>query len=111
MSCLMRLCVASNESYQDFRGSCAFAHPIRAPTARQAPCSHCRIRRMVHSIPTRAQLVLTFVGLLAALTAAGFAQGTKLADSGWQSLFDGKALGSWQPSKFGGDGTVRVENS
>jgi len=66
---------------------------------------------MVHSIPTRAQLFLTFVGLLAALTAVGFAQGTKLADSGWQSLFDGKALGSWQPSKFGGDGTVRVENT
>jgi hypothetical protein len=68
---------------------------------------------MMHpsATPTRAQLFLSIVGLLAALTAAGFAQGTKPTDSGWQSLFDGKALGSWQPSKFGGDGTVRVENS
>jgi 3-keto-disaccharide hydrolase len=38
------------------------------------------------------------------------AQGTRPADSGWQPLFDGKALGSWQPSKFGGDGAVRAEN-
>jgi hypothetical protein len=65
---------------------------------------------MVHTIPARIQPVLTLFGLLAALTAAGFAQGTKPTDSGWQPLFDGKALGSWQSSKFGGDGTVRVEN-
>ena len=38
------------------------------------------------------------------------AQGAKPADAGWQSLFDGKTLGSWQPSKFGGDGGVRVDN-
>ncbi len=38
------------------------------------------------------------------------AQGTKPADSSWQALFDGKTLGSWQPSKFGGDGGVKVEN-
>ena len=38
------------------------------------------------------------------------AQGTKPADAGWQALFDGKTLGSWQPSKFGGDGGVRVDN-
>jgi Domain of Unknown Function (DUF1080) len=36
------------------------------------------------------------------------AQGTKPTD--WQSLFDGKTLGDWQASKFGGDGSVKVEN-
>jgi 3-keto-disaccharide hydrolase len=36
------------------------------------------------------------------------AQGTKPSD--WQSLFDGKTLGNWQASKFGGDGSVKVEN-
>jgi hypothetical protein len=48
--------------------------------------------------------------LFAALTAALAAQGAKSTDSGAQSLFDGKTLGNWQPSKFGGDGAVRVEN-
>jgi 3-keto-disaccharide hydrolase len=36
------------------------------------------------------------------------AQGSKPTD--WQSLFDGKTLGNWQASKFGGDGSVKVEN-
>jgi hypothetical protein len=36
------------------------------------------------------------------------AQGTRPTD--WQSLFDGKTLGNWQASKFGGDGSVKVEN-
>jgi 3-keto-disaccharide hydrolase len=36
------------------------------------------------------------------------AQGTKPTD--WRSLFDGKTLGNWQASKFGGDGSVKVEN-
>jgi hypothetical protein len=36
------------------------------------------------------------------------AQGTRPTD--WQSLFDGKTLGNWQASKFGGDGRVKVEN-
>ena len=36
------------------------------------------------------------------------AQGTRPTD--WQSIFDGKTLGNWQASKFGGDGSVKVEN-
>src|SRR6476661_3771185 len=28
----------------------------------------------------------------------------------WQSLFDGKTLGKWQSTKFGGEGAVKVEN-
>jgi hypothetical protein len=31
-------------------------------------------------------------------------------DGGWQPLFDGKALGNWQSTKFGGEGAVKVEN-
>jgi hypothetical protein len=30
--------------------------------------------------------------------------------SPWRSLFDGRALGSWRATSFGGEGTVRVEN-
>jgi hypothetical protein len=30
--------------------------------------------------------------------------------SDWQSLFDGKTLGHWQSTKFGGEGQVKVEN-
>jgi Domain of Unknown Function (DUF1080) len=28
----------------------------------------------------------------------------------WESLFDGKTLANWQPTKFGGEGAVKVEN-
>lgn len=31
-------------------------------------------------------------------------------NEGWQQLFDGKALGNWQPTSFGGEGRVLVEN-
>ncbi len=31
-------------------------------------------------------------------------------ESPWQSLFDGKTLGNWQSTKFGGEGATRVEN-
>jgi hypothetical protein len=47
---------------------------------------------------------------LTALTVVVAAQGVQPADSGSQSLFDGKTLGNWRASKFGGDGAVRVEN-
>lgn len=30
-------------------------------------------------------------------------------ESAWQALFDGKSLDNWQPTKFHGQGTVRVE--
>jgi hypothetical protein len=33
-----------------------------------------------------------------------------LAPSGWQRLFDGKALGSWKVPNFGVEGPVRIEN-
>jgi hypothetical protein len=28
----------------------------------------------------------------------------------WQPLFDGKTLSNWQPTKFGGEGAVKVDN-
>ena len=49
--------------------------------------------------------VCAFVTVLGPMVSA---QGTKPTD--WQSLFDGKTLGNWQASKFGGDGSVKVEN-
>jgi 3-keto-disaccharide hydrolase len=34
----------------------------------------------------------------------------KSTESGWQSLFDGKSLANWEPTKFFGQGSVTVEN-
>jgi len=31
-------------------------------------------------------------------------------DKAWRSLFDGKQLGEWKPTKFGGEGTVEVKD-
>jgi hypothetical protein len=31
-------------------------------------------------------------------------------DADWRPLFDGKALGSWKPTRFGGEGEVTVED-
>src|SRR5688572_4009179 len=35
----------------------------------------------------------------------------KKAEPGWEPLFDGKSLADWQPTKFFGEGPVKVENS
>ena len=32
------------------------------------------------------------------------------ADDGWQSLFDGRSLGQWKPTEFGGEGAVTVDD-
>jgi len=45
--------------------------------------------------------------LCAAVSSAVRTQG---ADAGWQPLFDGKTVGSWQSTKFGGEGAVKAEN-
>ena len=34
----------------------------------------------------------------------------KKAEPGWEPLFDGKSLANWQPTKFFGEGPVKVEN-
>ena len=40
----------------------------------------------------------------------GVAQSEKKPEPGWESLFDGKTLTNWQPTKFFGEAPVRVEN-
>lgn len=47
---------------------------------------------------------------VSALAAAARPQAVQPADAGWQPLFDGKTLTSWQPSKFSAEGSVRVED-
>lgn len=37
-------------------------------------------------------------------------QALKPDSAGWQQLFDGQSLTNWQPTKFGGEGAVKVEN-
>ena len=58
--------------------------------------------------------------LVAALVAAGLLvigvdtaareQAPASAEPPWQPIFDGKTLTNWQPTKFFGEGAVRVEN-
>ncbi|MGB2713191.1 MAG: DUF1080 domain-containing protein [Vicinamibacterales bacterium] len=45
--------------------------------------------------------------MVAIFSATG--QDSKKPDPGWESLFDGKTLTNWQPTKFFGEGPVRVE--
>jgi N-acyl-D-amino-acid deacylase len=40
---------------------------------------------------------------------AGFVATAPQVEPEWQSLFDGRTLDNWQPTKFGGEGAVRVE--
>ncbi len=42
--------------------------------------------------------------------ASGSAAVTQNRDAAWQPLFDGKTLANWAPTKFGGEGAVKVEN-
>ena len=37
-------------------------------------------------------------------------EGPRSRQSEWQPLFDGKTLNNWQPTQFGGAGTVKVED-
>lgn len=74
--------------------------------------------------PLAGALVLGLAAMLTASLAAGCAQETKCgktatepapaqaaADTeGWESLFDGKALGKWTPGDFWKPGKVLVEN-
>jgi hypothetical protein len=62
------------------------------------------------AISRRAFVSSALCGPFAVLIPIPRAQNTKPTESGWQSLFDGKTLGNWQASKFGGDGSVKVEN-
>jgi hypothetical protein len=50
---------------------------------------------------------LLAVGTLAATARE---QTAKPADAGWQPLFDEKTLTGWQPTRFSGEGAVKVED-
>ena len=54
---------------------------------------------------------LTLFALVSLVAAAidGPAALAQTAES-WQPLFDGKTLTNWEPTKFGGEGAVKVEN-
>jgi chitinase len=53
-------------------------------------------------------LVTTMHDALTASSAAPPAQAAAPAAAEWQSLFDGKTLGKWKPTVFGGEGGVSV---
>ena len=59
------------------------------------------------SPPSAGAIALVSLLLCTALSSAVRTQGAQPA---WQPLFDGKTLGSWQPTKFGGEGAVKPEN-
>ena len=56
-----------------------------------------------------ARLTLFALVSLVAAAADGLAARAQTTES-WQQLFDGKTLTSWEPTKFGGEGAVKVEN-
>lgn len=55
-------------------------------------------------------MVILIASLFAALAIPGSSSLQGPAQSAWQQLFDGKTLTNWQPTKFGGEGAVKVEN-
>lgn len=56
--------------------------------------------------PSAPLIALVSLLLGAAVSWAVRAQGP---EAGWQPLFDGRTLGSWQSTKFGGEGAVKTE--
>jgi hypothetical protein len=67
--------------------------------------------RSLRAHPAGAGLVAVSAWLiLSGGPAVARAQSGKGPEPAWQPLFDGKTLTSWQPTKFGGEGAVRVEN-
>ena len=63
----------------------------------------------LRAIAARPSLPL-IVSLVTVPVLCAAAQSAKKADTGWESLFDGKTLTNWQPTKFFGEGPVRVED-
>ena len=59
----------------------------------------------------RIRTCLTAVVILAAgLAATGQTQTGSAKEPAWQPLFDGQTLTNWQPTKFIGEGAVKVDN-
>jgi len=63
----------------------------------------------VRSLAARGALGLMMLALgCLGMVAAG--QETKTPEPGWEPLFDGKTLTNWRPTKFVGEGPVKVED-
>lgn len=73
-------------------------------------------RPIANDILRRAVTVTTILAVVTALTSiAGSGEKPKGGDQNkknlaWQSLFDGKTLGKWKSTEFGGEGDVLVKN-
>jgi hypothetical protein len=65
---------------------------------------------MVDSKAGRLIAVSAWLVMLATLAVADTAQTGRGNEPAWQPLFDGKTLANWQPTKFSGQGAVKVEN-
>lgn len=63
-----------------------------------------------HAVPRTLALVGAGLILLTGGASADRTQAPKGAAEGWQTLFDGKTLGNWEPTKFVGAGGVKIEN-
>jgi hypothetical protein len=63
----------------------------------------------VRSLAARGALGLMMLALGCLGIVAG-GQETKTPEPGWEPLFDGKTLTNWRPTKFVGEGPVKVEN-
>ncbi len=59
---------------------------------------------------TRRQLLVLTVPLFVPVARTYGAQRPDPAPGAWEPLFDGKDLGLWKPSVFGGDGDVHVDD-
>ena len=70
--------------------------------------------RNVVAVVLRGVIVLVVVAAQSQVAARAIrgtlAERPESLQSDWQSLFDGKTLGNWKPTNFGGEGAVRVED-
>jgi hypothetical protein len=59
---------------------------------------------------TSVAALMASLAALGTLAAASRSQTAKPADPAWQPLFDGKTLSNWQPTRFGAEAAVKVED-
>jgi hypothetical protein len=64
---------------------------------------------LIHAPAARPALLALGAGVLA-LASLAAAQDRTAKETDWKPLFDGKTLTNWQPTKFVGEGPVKVDN-
>ena len=88
---------------------------IEGERGRWSPARPIRPIRPICPIRPRAGAPRPLVALALAAVFGFLAPALRAAEApagaGWKPLFDGKSLGSWKPTEFGGTGEVRVEKS